>query len=100
MLSTYESEILDYVSSVGLRADNTRINKAIYSKLVKITYMVLNNKAESVYIDYLHFIDCVANNILHVPVYNQKDYGEPKGEFLELLYAEFKELYNNLAILG
>lgn len=93
-MNRYENEILSYLSSIGIMAENTRANKQVYKSLMEITFDLLNVDNRIDGLEYLHFIDCVAQNILDVPVYSQEYKGKPTGDFLNHIYTELKKYHD------
>lgn len=97
LINAFEEQIMDYVASVGVRAENTQANKQVYVALVQITYMVCKyNKDNNIYIDYLHFIDCVASNILGVPIYYGTYKSEPRTDKLKGIYYRLKVMHDEI----
>ncbi len=93
-MNRYENEILSYLSSIGIRAENTRANRQVYKSLMEITFDLLNNDNGINGIEYLHFIDCVAQNILNVSIYSNEYKGKPKSKFLNRIYTELKKYHD------
>ena len=93
-MNKYKNQILPYLSSIGIRAENTRANIEAYKRLIRITFHLLSNDSKIDGLEYLHFIDCVAQNILDVPVYSQEYKGKPTGNFLNHIYIELKKYHD------
>ncbi|AZV58378.1 hypothetical protein [Clostridium sp. AWRP] len=95
LLIEYKKEVIEYLANVGLMSKDTETNRMIYKNLAEMVYIILNEEHDDkFYNQCLHFIDCVANNLLKINIYSAEYKPEPAGEIFKKLYAKLKCLLN------
>lgn len=95
LLDGYKEGILEYLATVGLMSEDTKINRVLYPNFVKMIYIILKNEHDNLfYNECLHFIDCVANNLLRVKIYSQDYKPEPTGKIFKKLYSRLEYAVN------
>lgn len=88
-------EVIEYVSSIGMRAKDTEKNREVYKTLLNFTYEVMSRKSVE-YVEYLYFLDCIAHNILGVAIFSEPLYEYKVKLELERYPACLMEMYAGL----
>lgn len=88
-----KQEIFKYLASIGIRAENNKQNIFLYQQISCVIYTIsIDENSKGKFTECLHFLDCVAQNILDVKIYNDDYNNEPKGEYFKKIYIKLKQL--------